>query len=70
MEVAGHRARDLRAKGPAAMKHIVLKSLFLIALVCALATTARAQQVPLPTSPSQVPWAIVFSNAAYKADHL
>jgi hypothetical protein len=27
MEVAGHRARDLKAKGPAAMKHIVLKSL-------------------------------------------
>jgi hypothetical protein len=36
------------------MKHLFLKSLALIALACALATTARAQQVPLPTTPGQV----------------
>ena len=37
------------------MKHIVLKSLALTALVCTLTTTANAQQVPLPTTPGQVP---------------
>src|SRR5262249_41965840 len=37
------------------MKHVVLKSLALTALVCTLATVADAQQAPLPTNPSQVP---------------
>src|SRR5258705_2885521 len=43
LEVAGHRAGELEAKGETTMKHIVAKLLALIALACSLATTARAE---------------------------
>jgi hypothetical protein len=55
MEAAGHRARELKAKGALAMKHTVSTSLTLAALVCALTAMADAQQAPLPTTPSQIP---------------
>src|SRR5215813_11970164 len=43
LEVAGHRAGELKRERRTTMKHIVVKLLALIALACPLATTARAE---------------------------
>jgi predicted nuclease of restriction endonuclease-like (RecB) superfamily len=55
LEAAGYRTRALKIERPTAMKHIFLISLAFSPLVCIMTTMADAQQVPLPTNPSQVP---------------